>query len=403
MKRTLAILLLIITAVPFLGGCWNQKELTELAFVMALGVDRGENGKGYNLTFQIVNPGNVNTGQMGGGGGLPIAVYKSSGVNLTDAARNATKKISRTLYFAHTNVVVISEKLAKKEGVVNILDALDRDPVFRTTTQLVIARGTTAEEMLSTLTILDKLPVNNLTKSLQVTENMLGENFKITIDDFISGLVSTGKLPIANGFQLVGGKNKGKYKSNLDSTIPEVIIKTDGLAIFKKGKLKGWIDGKEARGAVWVLDKIKGTDVNIDWKGKKNAISLITLRSKTKVSATVKNDKPVIHVAIENEGNVSQADLPIKLTDPDVIGKIEQKMENSIQKEVLDTIKSAQKQRSDIFGFGDAVHRTDPKLWKRISKDWDNQFAELKVTVKVDSYLRRSGIRTNPFSVDMKQ
>ncbi|NHM32049.1 Ger(x)C family spore germination protein [Neobacillus terrae] len=402
MKRTWKILLMIISAVPFLGGCWNQKELTDLAFVMALGVDRGENGHGYKLTFQIVNPGNVTTGQMGGGGGLPIAVYKSSGVNLTDASRNATKEVSRQLYYAHTNVVVISEKLAKKEGISNILDALDRDPVFRTTTQIIIARGTTAEEMLSTLTILDKLPVNNITKSLDVTENMLGENTKITIDDFISGFVSKGKHPIANGFTLVGKKNKGKYKSNIDSTIPEVIIKTDGLAIFKKGKLTGWIDGKEARGAVWVLDKVKGTDVNIDWNGKNNAINLITLRSKTKVTAIVKNDKPVITVSIENEGNVSQADLPIKLTDPDVIGKIERKMEKSIQKEVLGTIKAAQKQRSDIFGFGDVIHRTDPKLWKQLSKDWDNRFADLQVNVKVDSYLRRSGIRTNPFSVDLK-
>jgi spore germination protein KC len=36
-------------------------------------------------------------------------------------------------------------------------------------------------------------------------------------------------------------------------------------------------------------------------------------------------------------------------------------------------------------------------LWKKIQGNWNEQFAELEVNVKVDSFIRREGIRTKPF------
>src|SRR3954468_6172159 len=107
MKKGLLILTILVMLLPLLSACWNQKELTDLALVMALGIDKGKDKK-FKLSFQLVNPGNVTTGQNGGGGGqgLPIAVYRSTGDTITEAARNATKKVSRRLYYAHTNIVV---------------------------------------------------------------------------------------------------------------------------------------------------------------------------------------------------------------------------------------------------------------------------------------------------------
>src|SRR4051812_49273681 len=110
MKKWLLVILVLIMSMPLLSACWNQKELTDLAFVTALGIDR-EKDDMYHVSFQLVNPGNVSAGQTGGGQGLPIAVYKAEGRTITEAARNATKKVSRRLYYAHTNLVVVSEEV----------------------------------------------------------------------------------------------------------------------------------------------------------------------------------------------------------------------------------------------------------------------------------------------------
>ncbi|MDP4084980.1 MAG: Ger(x)C family spore germination protein [Bacillota bacterium] len=401
MKMFLALFLLLFSILPVLSGCWNQKELTDLAFVMALGVDKGKNHR-FDVAFQIVNPGNVSAGQGQGGGGLPIAVYKSSGDTLTEAARNAALKVSRRLYYAHCNLLVIGEKLAK-EGILDIFDALERDPGFRTTTEIVIARDSTAEELVTTLTILDKLPVSKVTKELQTSEDMLGETLKVNIDDFITSLVSKGKQPLITGYSVIGDKKIADNSQNLQITTTKAFLSANGIGLFRKGKLIGWINGYKARGAVWVLNKVSGTDVNIDWNGKKNAINVTPLRSRTKVSAKIKNGKPMINVVIKEESIISEINTNADISNPNEIAKIEKKVGKVIKSQVIEVIKEAQNKKCDIFGFGEKVHLANPKLWKRIQNNWDEQFSETKVFVTVKPYQRRSGVRRNPFWNELKQ
>lgn len=401
MKKWFMILLILVMSLPILSACWNQKELTDLAFVMALGIDRGEDDL-YHISFQLVNPGNVSAGQTGGGQGLPIAVYKSKGRTITEAARNATKKVSRRLYYAHTNLVVVSEEIARDRNLMlNLLDAFTRDPEFRTTTELVVARDCSAEELVTTLTILDKLPVSKVTKELKATEAMLGENMSVSIDDIINGIVSTGKEPILNGYRLLGLKEEAKKATNLQKTTTEALLAADGLAVIRDGALVDWIESTNARGVIWVLDKAKSTDITLKWKGKENALSVVPIRSKTKVSTIFKNGKPVINIKLENEGWISEANTAIELMDPKVIGKIEKLVEKAIKKEILSTVKEAQNLKADIFGFGEGVHKANPKLWKKLEGNWNDYFADLEVNVTVDSYVRREGVRTNPFWSDL--
>ncbi|WP_438825729.1 hypothetical protein [Niallia taxi] len=42
-----------------LSGCWNERELNELAIVMAMGVDKMEKTNNYQVAFQVVNPGAI--------------------------------------------------------------------------------------------------------------------------------------------------------------------------------------------------------------------------------------------------------------------------------------------------------------------------------------------------------
>ncbi|MDR7235648.1 Ger(x)C family spore germination protein [Neobacillus drentensis] len=403
MKKWVKVILVIGLSVPILTACWNQKELTDLAFVMALGIDKGEDDL-YHVSFQLVNPGNVSAGQGGGGQGLPIAVYKSTGRTMTEAARNATKEVSRRLYYAHTNVVVVSEEVARERTqFLNLLDSFARDPEFRTTTEILIARDASAEEIVTTLTILDKLPVTKITKEIKSTEAMKGENFSISIDDLIDGIVGSGKEPVLNGYRLIGLKEEANKAENLQKTTTDAFLSADGLAVIKDGALIDWIESKKSRGVIWVLNKAKSTDITLKWKGKKNALSIVPIRSKTKVSTIFKQGKPVINIKIENEGWISEANTAIDLMDPKTIGKIETLTEKAIKKEVQISVKEAKRLKCDIFGFGDVVHKANPDLWKKLERNWNNYFADLEVNVKVESYVRREGVRTNPFWSDMNK
>ncbi|NRD79330.1 Ger(x)C family spore germination protein [Bacillus sp. BRMEA1] len=401
-KWTLDLLVLVFSSV-LLVGCWNQRELTELAFVMAMGVDKGKGKEKYDVSFQVVVPANVSSGQEGGGGqGPPVVVYKSSGNNLTEAARKATKQIPRILYYAHTTIFVISEEVAK-EGIFDLLDALDRDPEFRTTTFAIIAKDGKAIDLISSLTNLDKLPVNKFSKTLEATEEMLGENMKVNIDDVLSNSISTGKETVISGFKMLGDVKKGKSPQNIDTTRPPSMLVADGLAVFKRGKLVSWLSRDKVRGAIWVLGKMQGTDINIDMNGKANAISITPYLSDTNVSVTVKKGKPVINVYIKTVFKLSEVNTAFDITNPLNMKIIEKKVQSQIKRDIDMSIRTVKKYNSDIFGFGEKIHKENPKLWKKLESDWENQFSQLQVNVKVDAYYREAGKRNNPFWMDMKK
>ncbi|MGG4011652.1 Ger(x)C family spore germination protein [Bacillus smithii] len=405
MIRKRSLLLMIVCVQLLLSGCWSEHELSDLAFVLALGIDKTEDGK-YEVSLQIVNPGNVAgaTQQVGGGGqGLPIVVYHEKGDNIVEAIRKNSELVSRRLYFSHTNMLILGEKVAKND-IVDILDALEREQEFRVTTDVVIARGTKAQKILETLTPVDKIPADQIRKTLSVTHEKWGQTFPLKIFELIEQLVSPGKQPVVPGIALDHYDEKGGTQENVQKTHPYTNIVVNGLALMKDGKLKKWVYGETARGVSWTLGKVQSTDVTIDWKGKKEAISYEVLREKSKLNAKVKNGKPVGSVLVKVEGNIGEVMVPIDITNLRTIEKLEKRISEEIRKEVERAIKTAQRNHTDVFGFGEAVHRSDPKFWKKEQMNWgDHYFPNMKITVKAKAHIRRSELRTKPFLSTIKE
>ncbi|MBU8690515.1 Ger(x)C family spore germination protein [Priestia megaterium] len=406
MKRKGFFLLLMIVMTLLLSSCWSKKELTDLAIVSAVGIDKTKDGK-YHLTLQIINPGNVAGGMQGGGGGTqspPVTIYSASGDNLVEASRRASGRISRRLYYAHANLVVIGEKLARESGLNPLIDVLDRDPEFRTTATMVIANHSTAADLVQTLTPVDKIPANKVLKTLEFTERKWGENVKTSIQEVIQSLESPGRGAVVSGFRMVGDHKQARMLENLQESAPEATLRASGIAVLKQGKLVDWLYGKPARGTVWILDKIQGTDININWEGKKEAIAYQTVRQKTSVSAQVKNGQPHISVHTRVEGDIGDMEVPVDITNPKVITKIEQALRKEIKKELQKAIEHAQKDKADIFGFGEVVHRTRPNQWKKLESEWSNlYFPKLNVDITVEAYVRRAGLRNKSFLSGIKE
>ncbi|OKL35678.1 Ger(x)C family spore germination protein [Domibacillus mangrovi] len=406
MNRKWFFLLLLTINAFLLSGCWSKRELTDLSIVSAYALDLNEEGQ-YVATVQIVNPGSVAGGLQGGGGQslAPIIVYSVTGDNLSDMDARITKTLSRTPYYAHTNLIIISDELAKEKGLLPILDELERDSEFRTsTTTIIIAKDTKAQNLIRTLTDMEKLPSLQLNKTLETAEKNLGENVTRHVHDVVNDILSTGKEPVITGFTLNGDPEQGKKMESLQLAELEVFPQADGLAVFKNGKLINWIHGETARGTLWVRNEIKMTITSINWKKEKKAIAYKVMRQKTKVSATITNGIPKISISTRAEGDIAEVKVPINLTDVHVIENIEKELEKDIKNEIEKAVRHAQKDKSDIFGFGEVVHRTDPKVWKKIEKEWDNStFAELEVDVKVDALIRRTGLRNNSLHTTLKK
>ncbi|EFM12509.1 germination protein, Ger(x)C family [Paenibacillus curdlanolyticus YK9] len=389
--------LLLLVGIGLLPGCWDVREMPQLAIVSAMGIDKAPTDNHYRVSFQVINPSEISAGitESGGGRTTPITVYAGSGDTLFEAIRESSGLMPRQLFFSHTRIIVIGEQLAR-EGIEDIFDMFERFSETRLTSRVLIARGSSAEAVLSTLTPIERIPSNALNGKLKFTSKLTSEQMEIQIDDVIRALSSTASEPIINGIRLLGNTALGSKKKNVEQAVPIVRSRISGIALFKNGKLTRWLDGKDARGVVLLQNKMKSSVDVLPCKAEKKAIAIELLRAKTEVKTAFRNGKPYFQISVKQEGSLNEVKCSINLKKPEEIAKLEKEWSELVKKEVIGSVQVAQKEQSDIFGLGETFNRQHPKQWKKIQKDWGNLFAESDVTVTVNSFIRHSGMRIKP-------
>ena len=386
MKRKFIMLGILILVLTVNTGCWSRRELNELAIEVAMGFDKS--GDKYRITSQVVDPGEV-AAKEGGTGRTPVITYQATADTPFEARRKMTTMSPRKIYSAHIRMVVIGEELAR-DGIRNFLDFLSRDHEHRADFFIVVAKGTSAENVLKILTPLEKIPANELFDSLKTSERAWAPTSGVTLHDLISDLVSKGKHPVLTGLKVKGSQEIGESKENIEEMDTPTQLQYTGLGVFKKDKLVGWLNEAESKGYNYIMDNVKSTVGHIRCpKGGKAVLEVI--RSKADMKGKVKNGKPEADVEIRIEANVGEVECKnLDLTQTNTIYEMEARSAEKIKEFAEKTIKKAQKKyKADIFGFGEAIRRADPKFWKQIEKNWDQEFPDLPVNVKVDFKIRR--------------
>ncbi|WP_261131163.1 Ger(x)C family spore germination protein [Bacillus sp. Marseille-Q3570] len=387
MKRILLQFSLLLILLPLLTGCWNSRQLTDLALVMAMGFDRTEEGR-YKISFQIAVPSSSSSKFSGNSDkSPPVVVFTSTGDTVFEALRRAAKSVPRRMFFSHTSNIIVSEEIAR-QGLSDMLDLIDRDPEFRTQIHILIARESSAEELLRQLTPLEEIPARKISGSLENTESLIGTGLAMTVDEMIETLIIKNKQPIITGIK----SDKQPIVTQERAGEPNLII--DGLAIFKEDRLQEWVDDKDARGILLALGKIKSTIVNLSCKGEEDKIAIEVIRSNTSLTVNMEQEIPKLKVNLGLEGNIAEVNCPLAIESSKVVHQLEKKTEKELTNEVMKSIHSAQELKLDIFGFGEGLHRKNPEVWKKVKHDWNNLFSEAEVDVSTDFQIRRAGLRT---------
>ena len=342
-----------------LTSCLNGRELSDLAIVTGIGIDKVKGKDEFRVTFQVVNPSATAKSTGATSGESTITTYSSSERTIFGALRKTSQKASRQLFFAHTQLVVVGEEMARN-GIQDIFDIFERSHELRLTSTVLIARGTDAGSILKVLIPVESIPSVGLAKKASNTAKLWGESRHITVFELIKTVSGEGDLSIS-GVEIAGDWEEGMKKTNLEQTQVKAQIVLTGLGVFKDGKLKGWMEGEEARGAVWVQNKLKESSVNIDANDDHKAIAINVILSKTKIKTDFEGEVPVLHVSIQEEGKVDETQGFVDLSKRKEIAKLEDKLEAVTKAEALESLKAAQRMKSDIFNFGNELKRTHPR------------------------------------------
>lgn len=377
--------LLIIPLILLLSGCYNYRELNELAITTGIAIDKEEN---YKVTIMIAN-----SKKEGSDGSISpqATVYEGNGDTIYEAFKDTSLALSKQIYLSHIDVLVLSEEIAKN-NLNDVIDFLFRYPQTRNNFQLVLAKDKKAGDILKITTPLETFPSQNLAKNLEITDKLQGFTYTVDFTEFVKTLTTEGVNPVLPSVTIIGDVESGNKNENIEENKPQTYLKLDMLGIFKDNKFVTYADSDESKGINIINNKVYILGVIIDYNDKK----VVTEITEMKTDFEVKNNKVIIN--IKTNGSIQEIDSNVNLDDNKVIDEIKNKDIEKIKEYVNKAIDLAQKNKTDIFGFGNYVYKND---YKNYNENWDEAiFPNLEVEINVDLKLQAKGSINNVIEVN---
>lgn len=394
------ILLLLCSVSVLLTGCWDSTELNDVSIVTGMAIDPGKEKK-YKLTVGYVNASQLSPQEPSQG--APVSIMSLEGNSLPEIAVRMNVGVSRKLVFSHTRSLYINEEVAKKEGVGSFLDSLERSPQFRNDFNILITKGHAAEKFTTINDPVEKVPSLKVQKQIKSILKGWGGDPRVRLTDFIDAIVSHGRSPVASSVIIKGNAEKGKnVESNMSIEAPARIL-LDGIAVFKKDKLLGYLSLDDTRNYLWT-QKLESTMVTVPCAKEGDDVKdriyfdLVITNNKSKIETYYKGNQPHLKVDIYSEARLNSMQCKDDLTKKETYIELEKKSSEYTAAMIESTIKKVQKEFGlDIFGFGEALHRQNYKKAKEVEDKWNEEFTRADVEVNVHLALRRSGVRNKSF------
>lgn len=397
--RILLMLIISFITLTTLTACWDRYELAQMAIITTVAIDEAE--EGYEVTVQASVP-------VSQTGDLPTtkatsAIFSAKGATIPQAFRRMSLSLPRAPLLSHLTNLVICEEVAK-QGVLNVLDSLERNEHIRPTVNLFVVKDGKAKDLISVPSLFDSSSGETISKLLDMTEYRDGTVTGVRVIDFISTVVTKEIEAVLPGVKLVGKLNDEQDSDeNISKVDPDVIIKLTPYAVFKGDQLVGWLDEVDSKHVSIILGKAKDYMYTIPYKTDEYMSYHVTT-SKVKIKVFVKEREPIIKITLQLSGTLQDVQSNLDLSNIEVVEKIEKIFSQQIKENLEQTIQRLQQEyQVDVLGFGGAIHRKDPKLWKEMKNEWDQDYPNVKVTVEVKTLIQQTGIIINPLEKEYQK
>lgn len=398
LKRPLAAGLALLLVLPLLSGCWNRRELNDIAVAVAMGIDRVDDN--YRVSVQIVDPSqmtnNSNVDRF------PIRVFTEKAPTVFEALRKVTSKTSRKIYLAHLLLLLFDERMAR-EGIKEPLDFLIRDHEVRPDFHIAITRGYETSDVLSVVTPMEMLSAVDLYRSLGMSQKSWAPTVATNVKEMMGTLMIDGIEPVLTGLTLIGDLNKGKSADNVKQPQPFMYFKFTGIGVFREDRLVGWLKDADSKSYSYVNNQVSSSVSSIKCPESDDMFAVEIIDAKVGRKPSVNNGRPSMQLKAEISANVGEVHCRMEMNDKSIVA-LQTAASEQLKHVIEDGIHHVQSKYSvDIYGFGENFHHTYPKQWRQWKDGWDELFAQMPVEVKMNFRLKKVGKIISPIDNNPSQ
>ncbi|HOQ06737.1 MAG TPA: Ger(x)C family spore germination protein [Clostridiales bacterium] len=417
MRRTdgffrLGCCLLVLAISLTLSGCYDQREIDDMAYPLAVGLDVGH-ANILRMTLQLAAPlsiggggGGESGGGGGGGGGKPVSVITIDTPSIYSGLNMVNNVISKEINMSHAKVIVISRELAEK-GIAKYIQAIMRGREFRPDMFIVVSNDPPDVYLKEVSSVLESNPA-------KYYELLLGKDFssyypESRISDFhhaierddieptaaLSGINPKKSVEDIDRMEKFGEYylDEGQKEAGNVPVVSELKNVAMGTAVFKGGKMVGTLNGIESVCFEMVTGKYSHSYWTIPdvYDGGNVIVLNVVQRKRPKTTVVMKDGRPHITVQLDLEGDYTSVQSTLEYEKyPEAV---ENKTIEVIRQNVMSFLRrTAEEFDSDICGFGRYM-KGNFLTWDEWKKfDWPSHYRDSEFNVEVKFEIRRTGL-----------
>jgi len=379
------------------AGCWDRRELQERNFVLAVAIDTADVGKPgmkpeneaevksaetfvqphgtkrYRLSLQILKLGGDEQAKS------KTYVISNTGDSMFEMVRDMLGQSSKSLWFEHIQVIIISEAVLQEAGLGEILDFFRRDSEMRSRIKVYITPG-------EARALVEYTPQSKEAGGLYLSEIIR---------------LHTRNTHVAGARTDLGFVSQ-YLDNNIDIMLPRIevadkVVKVGGAAIFSKDRFVGYADEYAVAGRKFVAATEKSAIVTVPCPNHPDHQVIFELyRHDTRLSPHIDGDRIYFILDITMYGNIGELQGDIEnddTMDSQYIHKLEAAFANEIEHNVRYSQDVFQKQlKADpLNAFTKKMKVYKPETWEKVKDQWDDIYPEIPLIISVNVSIRGIG------------
>lgn len=425
------LLLALLACLCLVGnGCWSSDEPDNFAYVLAIGVDKGEENR-IKMTYLIANSKEMGAGKEGGDAAQKSLITSIETPSLFVTLNTVNTYIGRKLTLMHAKIIIFSEETARSGLMGSFVPAMGQYREVRGTMFIGVTKGKAADRINAIKPILETNPAKYIelvassgvyTGFIPQTELLNTMYISLSSDgiepvtmlfgpsreqaasedsaDDGGELTSDAEEPVG-GAGSAGNGMTGEYRAEGDyvaGTLPReggINFGAMGAAAFRGQVMVGEMTGDEVVAWGMLTGKYRTSIMSLIDPLVPDTVLSATVSEgrKPRVRVRLEDGKPYIDVEVTLEGDILGIQSLIDYQQPDKQPVLEAAYTEKLAGLINGIIKKSQEEfRSDIFGFGLYARRLylTQEQWKAVH--WEEIYPEAEINATVNFKIRRSGM-----------
>jgi len=370
-KKTMLLAICIGLTLP-LAGCWNSKDIQNMAYVTALGIDF-KDGK-FISYVQVLNFTNVAKTEMSElGKNVPIWIGKGEGRTVTESFNSIYATSQIRVFWGHVKAVICTENFLKKpDRMKEAYDLLNR---YREVRYNVLMYGT--KEPLQTIFVQKSLLNFSPLDTIMYSPKQMFSQRSFILPIYGFKIMAQINEPGTGAILPTLSIDKGSWREDQKE---KGVLKINGAYLFHNQKLRGWLSEHDLKGYRWMQHQLERSPINIYRENKHPSAAIVMLHPKSRITPYFEDGKAYFNLSIRIEAYLDE------LTETLSEAELEQKAAKLVQDEIRYTFLKGIQIGSDVLKLEEALYRKYPKQWRAVQKDNETMITKdslKKIEVKV--------------------